>query len=590
MDSKFHKEIWNPGSKLGIGLFLENTKIIRNALKYLSKPGRSVADVLEEKNYYLDNFRTLLEINNFIKKDNISQKWEFNEFDAFINRRAGLSYGEKADQLYLNFESSKNSPDSNNQNLELDNYLCLENESKIPEYEISNKNIVSSMIELERFLQRKLKNNAEENAEILIDSFKNICTMLNEISLGNYIEMVLVPPETGLSNNPNVVFVRRFNENGLQNKKKGNTEEDFNEKNFTFNSYYFLEDRLIMKVYDGKEDYRIFIVVYFCENNPNYGIHERDYAFNLRNVLLFRGEIKEMIEKNLNGNSLQSWALAQQENRLLQNTKNSRHSEDNNFEKNIDKYINKEVNNVNEYRSYMQAIILHLMADINISSIYHSAIIINNHNNPFEEQGSRITRWDELDTITAAFKKDTIEALVDLNGCGKRKIQWDLPSTSEIYSYYLYNAGEELLILISLIENAVKFSPPKSLVKLSTSHFVKTNEISQSCLGYFCIENELSSIYKNKNDITRLDNVLADCLLNPVEERWGETEDTFYKKRGISLYAANDYCKRILMGLGIGSNYDVEPVIKYEITKDRASNNYKITFNTPILYIGEEKR
>jgi hypothetical protein len=588
VDSKFLYEIWNPRSKLGIGLFLENTKIIRNALKYLSKPGRSVADVLEEKNYYLDNIRTLLEINNFIRKDSISQKWEFKKFDASLRRRAGLSYEEKVDQLHLDFESLKNSPNSNKQNLELENYILLEKESKIPECEISYKNIISSMIELERFLQRKLKNTSEDNAEILIDSFKNICQMLNKISLGNYIEMVLVPPESSLSNNSNVVFVRRFNENGLQSKKKGNSEEDFNEKNFTFNSYYFLEDRLIMKVYDGKEDYRIFIVVYFCENNPTFGIYERDYAFYLRNVLLFRGEIKELIEKNLNGNSLQSWAFAQQENRLLQNTKISRHSEDNIFEKNIDKYINKEINNVNEYRSYSQAIILHLMADINISSIYHNAIIIKNNNSPYPQE-FRITQWDELNSITSAFRKDTIAALVDLYGYGKQKIQWDLPSIKKIYSYYLDSPGEELFILISLIENAVKNSPYGSLIRLSVIPFNITEDVSQFCLGYFCIENELSNMYKSEYDIKRLGNLLTDCLLNPIEERWGETEGILGEKNGISLYAANYYCKRILMGLGIGSNYDVNSAIKYKFTKDSTSKNYKITFKVPILYMKGEK-
>ena len=589
-DMLFISTIWNSKNHLGIGLYLENTKVFRDALNYLAKPGRTQKNVIDPKDYYLDNFRKLLEINNVVVRDSITKKWKFSEYTFQKKQTNEKSFSNYHNQSFLDFNSQYKQMANGTFHKKNEPIELRKNNSSINDETtaISFKIIIQSMIEFERFIETKLKESTKENSEIFIENFKVICEKINSIACANYTEIILVPSKSNVQRSSNLVLARSFNKLGLQNTRLCNNDEIFDDKSLIFNTYQLLQDRLLIKVYDGNNQ-NIFLVIYYCPNNNYNGISEKYLKFTLRNLLLFRGKIKSLIEKHLNGNSLQSWALAEQERLLLLNRKNSRHNVSHDIEKSINKYIMPEEGAENKYyQNLLQAMVLQLMADINISSIYHDTILVGNQQNYYQEH--RINEWKNSNIIKTTFKQEVIEALIDLINCGKRNILCNLPDIDTISSYYLVNSGEEFLLLISLIENAIKFSPEGSQLILDYSNSYIKQESNRSTVGYFCITNKLPSVYQSEANRNQLKKNLKTYFQYPVEDRWIESDKYLNSKTGISLYAANYYCRRVLMGLNLVKLHDTNTVVKYNIFNKDNEDSYFLEIMVPILHIRKEEK
>jgi hypothetical protein len=588
--SKSFVNIWNSINNLGIGLYLENTKVIRDALLYLSKSQtRSSCTVLDEKDYYLDNFRRLLEFNGIIYKNTQTQTWSYHNYNILQSLKEVDQFDsvnkDSLIQRQLNFDS----PNSNEILSNDDSNVNTEDHNK-ENGEISYSDIVSSMINLQQFLNQRNQIATGDNKETLLSDFDFICESINNISLGIFTDIILVPPEKNFTDEDKIViFTRAINRNWINLLKKPiYLKENFEENNFIFETYNIDKNnrRIIIKIIDGIENQRIFISINFSPQSKKSVITGMEYAFTIRNILLFRGQIKELIEKHINGNSLQSWVMANQKENLLENIKHIRHTdfESSIFENCVNQLIVPKSDKTNDYIFSMQATVLKLMADINISSIYHSTIV--SPDDDFNDVENNKTHWNAQDTLSSLFNPDVINALIPLTTNGKRFIRWNIPNISQIGNYYLRKSSEGLLILVSFIENAIKFSPENGNIELSICPF----NIS-SKLYNFCISNDLTDSYKDEQDLKSLEEQVKECLLYPVEERWNginiksETQSAI---GGVSLFAANHYCERLLISLGIPKARKIS-IIEYVVSKNKSNNRNQITFRIPILYkVGEE--
>jgi hypothetical protein len=567
-NNQFLDMIWY--SKLGECLYLENTKTIQSALENLAKETRSAQTVTKPSEYYLDNFRKILEFNNVLYQ-NDKHEWKYNTLR--INKTSDFSgIAEKSIQLDLSFQ-----PENSEQN---------ETESSFGDMarRIHYENIIEEMIQLEKYLQNAISK-PEEDSSIFKDHFDTICEKINTIALGTYTEFILVPSAINSSPSNLLVFARKLNKFGFKVEHFPNNESDFQDSLFCEDTYSLQIDRLIIKLADYQKSQSFFIVIHYSRDNIFYNTTMRKIAFSLRNVLFFRGQIKKLIDNHLNGNSLQSWAFDSQRKLLLENIKISKHTDNTeDLYLAVNNLFSKDSPNEKNYSGMMQATILHLLADINISSLYHDTIV--KPDCTHHDVNANVFRWDINQTITSVFSKELIGSLALLIDSSERRIEWNIPEISKISSYYISSPPEGYLLLISLIENAIKFSPAGGLIGVDILPFDSQSDVRD--MFYFCIKNELcNDSFTDENDLAAFKEQLSDCIRYPNELRWSgiNSIDNKYKIGGVSLYAANCYCRKILRKLGGLSTADIqsEPVIKCIFPG--SPNDLTFQIRVPIIYL-----
>lgn len=590
----FIKQLWE--SRIGQCLYLENTKTIQTALFNLAKvEDRKAKTITESSEYYLDNFRKILEFNNALFQ-NCKHEWEYSTL-RLVNTNVLPDIKEYPTQLNFNLLDNGPSEEKSQTDLLIKSSDASNNQSVQKEYlsKISYQDIVEEMIKLERYLQEALKETNSEDSGIFTNHFTEICGKINKIALGAYSEFILVPfNEINSPQNETLVFARKFNEGNFDIEFSPNYYDEFSDTKFSGDTYYLKNDKLIIKISDHIDNQKIFLVIHFSHDNHFYQARINDIAFTLRNILLFRGQIQKLISMHLNENSIQSWALDSRLRTLLSNTKNIDHSSKDikQRKKIIERIKYVEGESIEEYSIRQQTIALKLMADINISGIYHNSIIGPDNNQFIKIHKSRWETPTTLASIPTYFSKELCKELGRLNSDMPRFIEWELPEKGRLSNYYLTIPSESFLLYIPLLENAIKYSPENGTIRVGYSPFISVQ--NNDPLYYLCITNELVKSQsfesnKNRNDFLRH---LETCLTFHVEDRWfGNyvSRDTGNTINGITLYAANFYCRKVLLGLGKISKGDWKPVIKTEITKSSKSGQYQLVVKVPLLHVEKEE-
>ena len=592
---EFLDEIWNSTSNLGMALYLENTKVISDALSYLNIADRDSQTVLNDKDYYLDNFRQLLKINGLLQQDITSGEWSYRHCEKRLEDKPDkmnrLQSNNSFNQLKLELDYSHQIPNQNKETVSIPeeiniHFPLIEEHTSIFTYE----KVISSMIELQRFLIDKSKDSTQYSKDIFLDDIERLCRYLYEISLGKCSELLIVPPVSSFDSINDIVSALYINpdwksdiERPIYNK------ENFTEGNFNFKTYHYSNMRLIMKITDGDESQKIFIAIDFSPESKHGILNNMEYVFSIRNILLFRNLIQKMINNHINGSSIQAWVDDRKKEKLLENIKNFRHSDADNsqLENAISKLIYPTNTTTEKYPVIMQAIILRLLADINISSIYRDTIISPKYYT--SNITYKVSKWYEKGKISSVFTEELVNSFIPLTTEGTRMIEWGLSNIADISSFYLTNAIEGFLVIISLIENAIKFCPEGGRIKIETCPY--KSEAYLNGLHYFCITNDLREKYKNPDEAKKLKEQLRLCLLNPVENRSIDGVKTEDHMGGVSLYAANYYCRGVLSSLELVEDYNSEPVIDFSISDSSSTYPNQLTLKIPLIFIkGKEEK
>ena len=556
-DIAFLNSIWSNDSGLGMALYVENTKIIDNALNYYLKPGRSEISnsfsdlVLEgkKKHYYLDNFRTLFALNGFSLKENLSQLKLF---------------------------------DTNNLVTMIDNFG-----------------------ELVKLLTKSI-NQPTEKEDNFLEGLTIICDLLNKISLGCCTKIIIIS-----TNN---------NNKSIQNKdticvaeSKGSNEncehqfsyEEFSQDKFQYDTYSLQNNKLIINLADGNEHQRICLVINLSDKSEINRIFptliqndegEKNileqlkhsplrYAFVVRNVLLFRESIKVFIEEHLNTSSIQSWTETVEKERKLNNIKNISHSTNDNDQ--LERFIGKAINisSIDGFEKKaidIQAFTYKLLADTNISTIHFESIVYQNPE--YSDVEFNKSLWSTPEALSNVFNEDLVQALVQIvSSVGEmRNIVWKLPENGTIGNYYLTISSEGFLLIISIIENAIKCSPNRGTIIIEAE---KTNK--SRCpdnLYYLSVTNDLINV-SDKPSIEKLKKQIEACILYDVEKRKGITYLEANQKNGISLYSINNYCRKLLFCLCDGIIEEI--ATPFSISKNDTQDVFQLKIQIPILFFTE---
>jgi hypothetical protein len=582
-DEKFLKKIWGGDINLGLILYLENTKVIERALDNLIKPNRNANCLNDSRHYYLNNFNELLSINGYFYP-NAESKREGNAQLSFFDKKP-------------------------------------------------LKGVIENMIALRRYLKTQNGNNSSEKEENILEALEEIGELINGIASGLCTDILVVPPERPEKfDYRNYIVSHYAPENDKNDNEFEYGGEDFDESKYLNETFLITKNRIIINVLntgDGKtEEHKankenIFIAIHLPDDDTSkltFG-QGRQHAFTLRNVLLFRSGISTYIENQISARSIQSWSQALETSRRLENIKIVSHTSDSHTRGLLEKFIGETIN-LSDYLKLKDevlldyeiisklkekvlldrevifelkekvlldhAIILKILADTYVSLTYHEGIVHPEAVYSYVENNT--SPWAADNSFSKIFDKELIEALAKIikriNETiikdGKRHVVWNLGGEDEIGNYFLTNPSQGFLLIIPIIENAIKNCPEGGTIIIDKEPV--GGEAYPNNLYYLTVSNELEDKYNDKSYQDQLIKRLRDNVLYDVElRRTMELGDDQMKNDGISLFSVNLYCKRLLSYFD--KNYTEKMALKIKIGDDKPSGPVQLVVKIPILYV-----
>lgn len=348
---------------------------------------------------------------------------------------------------------------------------------------------------------------------------------------------------------------------------------------YEFDTYYINPDgkQAIIKYsisskHKNEKDY-IYVVLKYDKKQEM-----RNLLFRLRLVLLCRSRTVTRMKRDFNNNLFQSLWQTKKHNLLLEHFKNVSH---NNPKRDVTRKTIDCIRRIDEYcrgeetqerdigfRVY-KALLLKMLADNNISSLYHEILserLVNDYVFLCDFSSGPIFR--DINDLKYSMRRekedqDNEEWFNDTIDFSNVEIDQNVYN-SKMY-YLAPNVNRPQLIVISLIQNAYRHGNNKENIHLYRESGLQDGKKS---FDYLCISNgvdvEDSDSYKNR---------IREHIEKPISARKLTLHDA--QREGITLFSTDGYCTKILEKLGFQKNQN--NAIKFDVS------NKKIVFKIPIL-------
>lgn len=339
---------------------------------------------------------------------------------------------------------------------------------------------------------------------------------------------------------------------------------------YEYNTYFISDDykqviiKYIINLKHKDEKDNIYLILQYSDSQKI-----QDIIFDLRLILLCRSRTITRMKRDFNNNLFQRLWQTKKHSILLEHFKNVSHinPEENdvtsktiNYIWKIDENCRKSKVNLEMGLRIYKAVLLKMLADNNVSSIYHEIL------------AKRLVSSyviAEIFTAGGIFSDITDLKYIIHKKQGKTLDEkwWntgsDLPSINidkdvlDGYMYYIApNSFRTQLLIISLILNAYKHGNNMKPIHIYREIGPQTQEHK---MDYLCISNGITA--QNKEMIIgRID----EHIKKPVTAR--KTNGSGDKSEGITLFSLKHYCQKIADELNIG--VPSENLMKYEIVND----------------------
>lgn len=348
---------------------------------------------------------------------------------------------------------------------------------------------------------------------------------------------------------------------------------------YEFDTYYINPNKKqavikysISSKHKNEKDY-IYIVLKYDKEQEICNL-----LFKLRLVLLCRSRTVARMKRDFNNNLFQSLWQTKKHNLLLEHFKNVSHNNPKrdvtrktiDCIRRIDKYCRGEQINERDIGfSVYKAILLKMLADNNISSLYHEILserLVNDYVFSCDFSSGPIFR--DINDLKYSMRQEKEDQ--DDEEWFNQTIDFPNVEIEEnVYNskiYYLApNVNRPQLIVISLIQNAYRHGNNKEKIHLYRESGQRNEKNSYD---YLCISNgidvENSNLYINR---------IREHIDKPISSRKLTSHDA--QREGITLFSADSYCTKILEKLGFEMKQDRS--IKFDVL------DKKIVFKIPIL-------
>ena len=304
----------------------------------------------------------------------------------------------------------------------------------------------------------------------------------------------------------------------------------------------------------------------------------RQLLFDIRLVLLCRSRTITRMKRDFNNNLFQSLWQTKMHNMLLEHFKNVAHNDPEesdvmrktiNYIWRIEQYCRKEgikSDAENGLRIY-KVLLLKMLADNNISSIYHEILskrLVSNDVYPthFSVKGI-FSDIEDIRYVLVKEREDYKDWVMEKDALPSITIDKNV-FDCEMY-YIVPEPFRPHLLVISLILNAYKHGNNKKVIKIYKQEgiYVEKNRID-----YLCIKNGI-----NSEKAETIGHRIDEHINKPINSR--KTQNDGERCDGITLFSLNKYCQKIFIGLGETEYKD--NLIEYVIEND------EIVIKVPIL-------
>ena len=357
---------------------------------------------------------------------------------------------------------------------------------------------------------------------------------------------------------------------------------------------YCINERTAMLKYDialsEKENRKIYLLI---EDSKLEGIQ---FKYAIKNIMIFRKLIVSKLLSDFTNNLISGKIAEKRRADALSHLKNASHSDSKYRREFVTAYLRQKLpSSIDTNLERCIGAAIRFMSDSFISEKYHSALV-KRMSGDIERESIRLTstklhsNWVMLNieilNKTAHFAHPDRVEMQKIDVYGNLDVLYVLPEKE-------VGESDALCILLSLVQNAIKYRKERSPVKVSfeimkigdkevsftVNHYHasnRTNKKRKGVLYYLTIENEVNYDFKNDAVKKQIEADIKKYLLENINERELKRQND-----GITLYASNWYCEEILSGIESYKINSAEPVIAFDLYEE--DNKNKIKFKLPIL-------
>lgn len=349
------------------------------------------------------------------------------------------------------------------------------------------------------------------------------------------------------SGEPYVIFDDRNNDNGWRQVKLADqpiaTRDEIQNCKYQMDTYYVdkANKKVILKYDIGKSKEYIYTVLQFDDIQDM-----KKVVFMVRLLLIYRSRTRNRMKQDFGNHLFQNLCQAKQYATFLEHFKNVTHSDP---EKEqavavLTTILNKSTRTVkSEQEKYYIAACYKLLADINISTLYHNIIANKVMNNALDTEDF----WEHI------IFQDT-DILRKMNGivfersrgvCSEEMSKIIIHGNLKGKEYCYLGIGVHCtpLLILSIIQNAYKYGDNKVPIEI----WYEQTEKYEHKLEYLCISNG----FTGKRE--KVETIFRECITNPIGRRRLLTED----KEGITLFSTNVFCQTLFREIFKGKKHKI---------------------------------